>query len=354
MKKKSLLLIWMGLLSPFLWAQDRYADCAGAVILCDKTDLIINQLPGPGKEPGEVGFTSCSDRMEERHSVWIKWFVAQPGDIGFNIEPFDLTDDIDFIVYRLEGDILDCSRKKEIRCMASGENIGGPEEESFPCSGRLGLSRAVSDEQEGDGCGDRHDNYLASIEAQAGECYLLYINNYSSGRGFKLEWTGSAEFSAPPGLDLPAVSRTNTSQAVFLCGQPADPFNRNDWSSGTLANTFRARVAGARVANTFGACLPKQDETINEHRTPDFEVGLPYPNPSATDTRLPVTASSPAVWRVDVFDLPGRLAWSREFVVGEGAQILDLPTAALKPGIYLIALHTHARSFVRKLVVAYK
>lgn len=351
MKNIICLLFCAGLFIETLPAQDRFSDCAGAVILCDKSDLIVKKLNGPGKEPAEVGFTTCSANLEERNSVWMKWQVDRAGSIEFGIEPLQPDDDIDFVVYRLDGDIFGCSRKHEIRCLASGENVGAPEEDSYPCRGRTGLAKNVSDEQEGDGCGDRHDNYLAAIGAEAGEQYILYVNNYSSDNGFKLEWGGDATFRTPENIALPAADQTQMSRAIYFRDGYREGVFKTDWTVETIHRSFVAKVPDARVANTFVACLPADDNIVKTDRKAVFEFGQLYPNPSAGNVWISVSAPAHAVVRIEMFDLLGRVVFSREYIVDPGEQTLHLSVEQVRSGLYLCLLRAPNASFTRKLLI---
>ena len=352
MKNILCFLFYAGLFAGQLSAQDRFSDCAGALILCDKSDLIVKKLNGPGKEPAEVGFTSCSGNLDERHSVWIKWEVGKAGFIEFGIEPLEPGDDIDFVVYRLDGDILGCSRKHEIRCLASGENIGAPEEESYPCRGRTGLARNVSDVQEGDGCGDRHDNYLAAIDAEAGERYILYVNNYTSANGFKLEWGGDATFRVPQDLEMPAVDHTRMSGAIYF--RDGCRAFKTDWAAEEIHKSFVAKTPGARVPNTFAACAPGDGNVAKTTRNTGFEFGQLYPNPATSNAYLQIKAPYNAVVRIEMFDLLGRRALSREYVVDRGEQLLQLPAETFRPGLYLGLIRAGDMIATRKLLIINK
>lgn len=354
MKNILCLLFFGGLFAGQMPAQDRFSDCAGAVILCDKSDLIVKKLNGPGKESAEVGFTSCSGKLDERNSVWIKWEVDKAGSIEFGIEPLEPGDDIDFVVYRLDGDILGCSRKHEIRCLASGENIGAPEEESYPCRGRTGLAKNVSDVQEGDGCGDRHDNYLAAIDAEAGERYILYVNNYTSANGFKLEWGGDATFRAPGNLDIPAADQTRMSGLIYFRDGYRDGAFKTDWTTGEIRKSFVAKTSATRVPNTFAACTPGDGNVEKTTPKSGFEIGQLYPNPATSNVFLPVKAPCNAVARVEMFDLLGRAVLSREYIVDRGDQLLQLPAEQLQSGLYAGLIRAGDALVTRKLLIINK
>lgn len=332
-----------------------FSDCSGAVVLCDKSDLFVRHLPDSGQELAEVGFATCSDRLEERHSIWIKWQVATQGSIEFILESLQANDDLDFVLYRIEGDIRGCSRRYEVRCMASGDNMGAPKEESFPCKGITGLYRNVSDENEGNGCSDDQDNFLAPVEAQAGENYLLYINNFSSSSGFKLEWKGSATFQVPGEVQIPVLSAALLSKSVYLksATDGQDFFQRNNWTEGTLGRGFLAQVAEVKSLNTFVGCLP-QKNTAEVPEAGKIELGQLFPNPTNQHTKVIIASPFDAMMRVQVFDLLGRLHTNREYPIEKGGNLLDLPVDNLVAGFYAIQFKTAGFMECRKLIVAVK
>jgi hypothetical protein len=352
--KKILLSISMLLLAGNARTQERFADCAGALILCDQSDLIVKKLGGRGNELAEVGYTSCSGRLDERNSIWIKWQVGKAGAIGFEIEPLDPTDDLDFIVWRLDDDIRTCSRKYELRCMATGEDIGSTTEASRPCRGRMGLTAGRADTQEGDGCGAGHDNFLAAIDAGVGENYILYVNNYTSDKGFKLRWSGDAGFVAPAELTLPATDDTRMSGAVWFSARSEADALRTDWAAAAISKAFVGKVAGARVANAFAGCMPDKGVPADTGAAPAFELGQPYPNPTAANAGLTLEAPYDAVVRADLFDLFGRLVYTQEYIAERGIQILPLSTEQLRSGMYVIHLRAGESRFTRKLIVTSK
>ncbi len=332
-----------------------YSDCSGAVVLCDKSDLLVRHLPNAGEELAEVGFTTCSDRLEERHSIWLKWQVAAPGSVEFILESLQANDDMDFVLYRLEGDIRGCSRRYEVRCMASGDNLGAPQEESFPCKGITGLYRNVSDKNEGNGCGDEQDNFLAPVEAKEGENYLLYINNFSSSSGFKLEWKGSATFRVPSEIQMPVLSAALLSKAVYLKSgtDGQDFFQRTNWIDGTMDRGFLGRIAEVKSLNTFIGCLPQKTGPANDGAE-KMSLGQLFPNPTTQQAKVSVTSPFHSMMRVQVFDLLGRLHTNREYPIEKGANLLDLPVDNLAAGFYAIQFKTGDFMECRKLIVAVK
>lgn len=176
-------------------------DCATAVVLCDKQPFSVGFLSGTGRNNNEVGNVSCSSStcpMDETGSTWYKWTCKDPGTLTFSIFPLNPVDDIDFVLYELTSGIDNCSNKRDIRCMAAGENVGEPLSNWQRCTGVTGLKEGERDNGETCGCQTGSNNFVAPLNMEAGKSYALLINNYSqSGGGFRIEFGGSGTFLGP-------------------------------------------------------------------------------------------------------------------------------------------------------------
>lgn len=223
---KRVALLSLGLLLPILiLSQSSFADCDGAFILCSKETVTIENLQGSGIDDDLSGLACHPGDFPETNSIWFKWRVESPGDLGFTLLPLDENDDLDFILFRMDGGMDNCGQRLEIRCMASGKNRGEIDESNpGQCVGATGLNNLSTDAQEASGCGDSDNNFLADIEVLAGEEYALFINNYYSNGGFLMEFIGSAGFAdlgsscrnggaTPVSLDL-------LSEGTILIGEP--------------------------------------------------------------------------------------------------------------------------------------
>ncbi|GJM31511.1 MAG: hypothetical protein DHS20C18_05120 [Saprospiraceae bacterium] len=177
------------------------SDCEPGVILCDKSPFTVDFVTGEGNNPNEINNTSCNSatcQFTEASSSWYKWTCDQSGTLAFSITPLNPRDDIDFVVYELPNGIEDCSGKFDIRCMASGENVGSPLSEWQPCTGATGLSLTDTDVTESCGCQPGDNNFAQAIDMVAGRSYALVINNFSeSGSGFSMEFGGTGTFLGP-------------------------------------------------------------------------------------------------------------------------------------------------------------
>ncbi len=177
-------------------------DCNTAAILCDKSSFTVQFVNGTGFDPNEISNTTC-DRspncfIEESSSSWYKWTCDQSGSLTFSLTPVNPADDLDFLLYELPNGIDNCSNKQEIRCMASGENVGEPLANWAACTGATGLSTNDSDEFENCGCEAGDNNFVSAVDLVAGRSYALVVNNFSnSGSGFSVSFGGSSTFVGP-------------------------------------------------------------------------------------------------------------------------------------------------------------
>ncbi len=109
--------------------QDPSSDCGTAVVLCDKDPFTVDFVVGAGNNPNEIGNVSCNSfscQIQEANSAWYKWTCEDPGTLTFTLTPLNSSDDLDFVLYELPNGVNNCSDRNDIRCMASGENVGAP------------------------------------------------------------------------------------------------------------------------------------------------------------------------------------------------------------------------------------
>lgn len=171
----------------------QHQDCYNPLVICDMGSYRIPSIEGNGNSIDQITDLSCSSsQMRETNSYWFSWTVKSQGTMTFVIDPENLEDDFDFILFEKNGN---CNALKEIRCMASGEEIGA-ELNNIPCKGSTGLSIASIDEFEKSGCKYEDDNYLKMLSADSGQEYILFVNNYDSAQGFTISFEGTPSLKA--------------------------------------------------------------------------------------------------------------------------------------------------------------
>jgi len=175
-------------------------DACNAILLCGTSFFSPYSYQGEGLE-SDLTSSPCSGG--EGNSVWFILNVATSGTIMFTIAPVSVDDDYDFLVVDMtETTCDDLSSGDVVRCNfnnnSPGSNIDG-----IVGVGDSGTSDYVT-------AGTTGSSYCNTIDAVAGETYLIMINNfgnYVSGgisSGFTLDFAGStATFNTdgPPTFD---------------------------------------------------------------------------------------------------------------------------------------------------------
>lgn len=180
---------------------DPSGDCITGVILCDKSPFTVDFISGVGSVTGEIGNVTCNQGgcvISESSSTWYRWTCDQAGSLTFTLSPLNPADDLDFVLYELPAGLDDCDGKSNLRCMASGENVGEPLPNWINCTGPTGLQSGDSDATEQCGCQTGDNNFAAEIQMVPGRSYALVINNFSnSGSGFSIQFGGTGTFVGP-------------------------------------------------------------------------------------------------------------------------------------------------------------
>lgn len=210
-KLSSLSILFILLLStPHIIAQHK--DCATALEVCGNSPLHIVPTGGIGSiDPGVEN--TCIG--QEFNSMWVRWTVMEAGNISFVLTPDSVWQDLDFIVYE-PGSEDDCMGKIPIRCMAAGANTGQPPSQWVNCTGPTGLAPGNTDAEEPPGCPSSSNNFLAPIDAFAGDEYIMLINEFSqSGLGYTLTFTSTAELNCTTGTADPESVNPQVTFGVY-------------------------------------------------------------------------------------------------------------------------------------------
>jgi gliding motility-associated-like protein len=177
------------------------SDCPTGSILCDKSPFIVRSVTGAGNNINELDDATCFNNgapgNNESNSTWFKWKCETAGTLTFILNPLSADDDLDFVLYELPNGLTNCSDKKLLRCMASGD-FNFPS----PCMGPTGLRTGETDTEEDAGCSrPGKNNWLAPLFMEKDKVYALVVNNFTStGNGFGIEFDGTGEFEGPKPL----------------------------------------------------------------------------------------------------------------------------------------------------------
>lgn len=247
------------------------SDCNTASILCNKDPFVVQKVEGFGSVSGEFDDADClydSIQESETNSTWFKWTCDTAGIFTFIITPLNESDDLDFALYELIGDLNTCSRKL-LRCEAAA------------CFGPTGLKVGANDINEEPGCENGQDNWLAPVNLEKGKSYMLGINNFSStGNGFRMEFGGDATFEGPVAdfevlLDSAACreeqiqivdnSFNNSGEIVdvhWIFGQDATPTEANIAGDKTISYLKRGQKWVVLTLKSEKGCIVSRAEPV--------------------------------------------------------------------------------------------
>lgn len=277
------------------------SDCPDAVTLCDKSPFFVEFLGNQGNIPNEITSSCLSG---ESSSAWYQWTCDQAGTLEFTLTPNDFvdpsieSDDLDFVVYRMSA-LDDCSDLQELRCMASGENLGQPFSSWSQCSGPTGLLEGDGDVSEAPGCQPGNNNFVEAINMVPGESYMLVINNFSvSGLGYSIEFGGTGTFLGPEAdFTLTAVDEFECDKSIIvddIIMNSPDPIVEYQWSFGNGADIGTIEGPGPHtiVYESFGEKLVALTVTTSRGCVVTQILDI-FINPCCSDTsNLAITASA--------------------------------------------------------------
>lgn len=234
-----------------------------------QTEGYINDLPS----------TPCGNG--EQSSVWFRLTVNSPGTIVFALTPVDSQDDYDFAIVDItNGDCSNIQQSQVIRCNFNNNQ----QPNTYYYGGIIGLNTTSTILYAPGGAYGQ--NFLQQINANAGDVYLIMVNNYGHddcygscpGSGFLLDFSGStAQFNQPdpPRLNqiLPYCDFSNEitiqlSDNALCSSLAADASDFYLTPSGTIASVEGIGCSGPagytnKIKLTFASQLPNGDYTLH-------------------------------------------------------------------------------------------
>lgn len=249
-------------------------DACNALMICGNSFTSPYGYQGVGLI-NDLTTTPCFGG--EGNVMWLRLQINTAGTIVFVISPTTVTDDYDFAIVDLTGhDCSDLSAAPVIRCNFNNNTVPGSN-----VNGQIGLNTTSTSNFTTSGA--TGGSYLQQINANAGDVYLIMINNFGTGfsgpvSGFNIDFTGStATFNQPP---PPAFEQIlpycNLSQEITLkltdnvyCNSiAADASDFYLTPSGTIASVSGTNCTGTggytnKIKITFTGTLPNGDYTIH-------------------------------------------------------------------------------------------
>ena len=261
-------------------------DCFTSTKLCEKGTFHYLDMKGIGSVDESKEFLLCSKDFKEKNSYWLRWSILKEGNLTFVLDPINADDDLDFVLYKLRSD---CDDLEELRCMSSGRTIGNGTRSGQPCEGKTGLSFESVDEFELSGCKFNDDNYLKFLQAEEGEEYILFVNNFTSPKGFSISLEGTAEFR-------------------------------------------------------------KYDECFNLESDDHVNILEVFPNPALDEISVIYNKAYSNPIDIQILDIQGQIVWSKQSMSTPLEQRENIDVQDLLPGTYLVRINQGEFSSTRRFI----
>lgn len=184
-------------------------DCDSAAFVCSDT-LILGTSFSTGAVNDLASNFGCLF-SGERAGAWIQCSIATAGLLGFVISPDQSTTDLDFALWGPYSEFQCPQPTDPVRCSFASR--------ISQLSSNVGLAASALDTSEvapGDGI-------LALLPVNAGELYVLYVNNFSmSGDAVGITWTllegASLSCSQPFSTGMPSIEKPSLVSVQVLHG----------------------------------------------------------------------------------------------------------------------------------------
>lgn len=322
-------------------------DCVGGITLCS-SQSITNSSGSTGDVMDLNSTNQGCLSSGERQGTWYYFSPQTAGNIGFSITPANGTDDYDFALWGPYAS-AQCPTGPPLRCSYNA-----------PPSYTVGLGNGATDFTEGAG----GDGWVSTINVQADDVYVLYIDNFSTtGQAFTLNWQLtntsldcttlpveliSLEATArKPEIDVTWATATEQNSSHFIVERSPD--NGTFTPIGTMAaagNTQFRRdyhfvdVAPHKGVNYYRLQQVDLDGTTEQTHTVtamlNEDGGKPtiYPNPA--NEILNVAFNSPLDGTVVLMveDALGRTIAQSTTVALRGEHKAEVPLTGLAKGWY--------------------
>ncbi|MBX2982735.1 MAG: hypothetical protein KF843_08685 [Flavobacteriales bacterium] len=322
-------------------------DCVGGITLCS-SQSITNSSGSTGDVMDLNSTNQGCLSSGERQGTWYYFSPQTAGNIGFSITPANGNDDYDFALWGPYAS-AQCPTGPPLRCSYNA-----------PPSYTVGLGNGATDFTEGAG----GDGWVSTINVQADDVYVLYIDNFSTtGQAFTLNWQLtntsldcttlpveliSLEATArKPEIDVTWTTATEQNSSHFIVERSPD--NGTFTPIGTMAaagNTQFRRdyhfvdVAPHKGVNYYRLQQVDLDGTTEQTHTVtamlNEDGGKPtiYPNPA--NEILNVAFNSPLDGTVVLMveDALGRTIAQSTTVALRGEHKAEVPLTGLAKGWY--------------------
>lgn len=256
--------------------------------------------------------------------------------------------------------------------MASGSNKGEDNSLNLNCLGVTGLSSKANDIRESTGCDKLKDNFLSTLQLNKGETYAIAINNYSSDKGFFIEFDGTVEFGTLPSYAIDNSTEAMESDHNLLSftyqNEEADREEVQDNLNAGLQlkglpiesivkNIEPLKISGQKIASLSCTSTPSKNKGIlaiplqlqskgNELIT----LSDPFPTPTKDEINIFVNSNQSLLSRIEITDLYGRILSSNLEYLEKGTQKLSYNISNFTIGTYFMYFYSNNFQATKKIV----
>lgn len=197
-------------------------DACNALLLCGNSFHTPYSYVGHGTKT-DLSSTPCevpgASSTGEDNAMWLRLEVSTAGTIVFELTPTNYLDDYDWAVLNItNGNCNNLSPSQVVRCNFN-------QNAQVTNNGITGLN--MTSLETGVTAGTVGHNYCKYISAQAGDVYLIMINNFgykgNPSSGFTINFSGStATFNNnnPPVFQAIGNPCTNSTHAIIILNKP--------------------------------------------------------------------------------------------------------------------------------------
>lgn len=335
-------------------------DCVGGSTVCSSQSFSGNSS-GSGSV---VDLNAANDGClsGENQTSWYYFSPLTSGNIAFSIVPANGTDDYDFALWGPMPAVSCPPSGAPLRCSYSA------------LSGSTGLNSTALDVTEGVG----GDSWVSQIAANAGDVYILVIDNYSSTTSpFTLNWslTGGATLDCTVLLTELSAFNAIKDQANVKINWTTQSESNSDYfiverSSDGVNYTEIKRVAArgnSSLASDYACYDYSPDYGKNYYRLKmvdrngvtknsglsvvDFSAEVSdvlnlFPNPTNGELNLELYIVQSGAVLLEYFDYTGRLVYSESVNLTSGFNKVNSSIETLPNGVYTLKVHFNAERTV--------
>lgn len=336
-------------------------DCYNSTLVCSDANIGGNNT---GAGMGELfsNWVPCAYTGEDQAN-WFYFRMTSGGTVGLAIDPGP-TIDYDFAIWGPYSSLM-CpvnTFDNPVRCSYS--QYGG-------LTGLVDTASDVSEDANG-------DKWVQSINVNAGELYVLYINNYSiSSTAFTLAWnlTNGASLNCTPlPVEISSLEGQRTEKGNLINWETTSEYNSGffeiqrstDLSHFETIKTIPA-IGHSRLPTQYNhldeSCgkkgyyyrLKERDmdgtetlsNTIYIESPKDVSLARVYPVPVQDLIWVDIQSRTDGKIQVDVIDALGNSVYTHHQYIHQGNTTIVVNSGDLNPGTYFIRI-TSAEDHVQQ------